>query len=76
MMLLEAPQDYLDFTLWKHLHLHHLEWFILDTVFAGVERHYGDESYFIVELLCVGLLCVSVWWLRKHMPLPQEDEEE
>ena len=61
---------------YEHLHLHHLEWFILDTVFAGVERHYGDESYFIVELLCVALLCVSVWWLRKHMPLPQEDEEE
>ena len=61
---------------YEHLHLHHLEWFILDTVFAGVERHYGDESYFIVELLCVALLCVSVWWLRKHMPLPREDEEE
>ena len=61
---------------YEPLHLHHLEWIILDTVFAGVERHYGDESYFIVEILCVGLLCVSVWWLRKHMPLPQEDEEE
>ena len=61
---------------YEHLHLHHLEWFILDTVFAGVERHYGDESYFIVELLCVALLSVSVWWLRKHMPLPREDEEE
>ena len=61
---------------YEHLHLHHLEWFILDTAFAGVERHYGDESYFIVELLSVVLLCVSVWWLRKHMPLPQVDEEE
>ena len=61
---------------YEHLHLHHLEWFILDTVFAGVERHYGDESYFIVELLCVALLYVSVGWLRKHIPLPREDEEE
>ena len=61
---------------YEHLHLHHLEWFILDTIFVGVERHYDDESYFIVELFCVALLCASVWWLRNHTPLPQEDEEE
>ena len=70
------PDGCMNVYAYEHLHLHHLEWFILDTVFAGVERHYGDESYFIVELLCVALLCVSVRWLRKHMPLPQEDEEE
>jgi len=61
---------------YEHLHLHHLEWFILDTVFDGVQRHYGDESFFIVELFCVALLCVSIWWLRKRAPLPQGDEEE
>ena len=61
---------------YEHLHLHQLEWFILDTVFDGVERHYGDESYFIVELCCVMLLCASIGWLRKHAPLPMEDEEE
>lgn len=55
---------------YEHLHLHHLEWFILDTVFVGVERHYGDEPYFIVELLCVALLCVLIRWLRRHAPLP------
>jgi hypothetical protein len=61
---------------YEHLHLHQLEWFILDTVFAGVERHYGDESYFIVELIFVTLLCASILWLRKHAPLPLGDEEE
>ena len=61
---------------YEHLHLHQLEWFILDTVFAGVERHYGDESYFIVELICVSLLCASILWLRKHAPLPQGVQEE
>ena len=61
---------------YEHLHLHQLEWLILDSVFEGVERHYGDEPYFIVELFFVVLLCSSIWWLRKHAPLPQEDEEE
>ena len=70
------PEGCMSVYAYEHLHLHHLEWFILDTVFVGVERHYGDESYFIVELFCVALLCASVWWLRNHTPLPQEDEEE
>lgn len=61
---------------YERLHFHQLEWFILDTVFDGVERHYGDESYFIVELCCVVLLCASIGWLRKHAPLPMGDEEE
>ena len=55
---------------YEHLHLHHLEWLILDTVFTGVQRHYGDEAYFIVELLFVGLLCLLIWKLQKHVPLP------
>ena len=61
---------------YENLHLHHLEWLILDSVFLGVERHYGDESYFIVELIFVSLLSFSIWWLRKNVPLPQGDEEE
>ncbi len=61
---------------YEHLHLHQLEWVILDTVFAGVERHYGDESYFIVEFIFVFLLCVSIIGLRNAVPLPQGDEEE
>ena len=61
---------------YEHLHPHQLEWLILDSVFAGVERHYGDEPYFIVELFFVALLCTSIWWLQKHVPLPQGDEEE
>lgn len=61
---------------YENLHLHQLEWVILDTVFAGVERHYGDESYFIVELIFVLLLCVSIFGLRNAVPLPQGDEEE
>ena len=56
---------------YEHLHLHHLEWLILDTIFAGVERHYGEEAYFIVELLFVGLLCVLIWKLQKLAPLPE-----
>ena len=61
---------------YENLHLHQLEWFILDSVFAGVERHYGDESFFIVELVFAAILCLSVWWLRKRVPLPVTDEEE
>ncbi|MBT6645728.1 MAG: hypothetical protein HOB52_07975 [Euryarchaeota archaeon] len=70
------PNGCMDVYAYEHLHLHHFEWFILDTVFAGVERHYGDESYFIIELLFVTLLSTSIWWLRKHASLPMEDEEE
>ena len=61
---------------YEHLHLHQLEWFILDSVFAGVERHYGNESFFIVELLFAGLLCWAISWLRRRAPLPVGDEEE
>lgn len=61
---------------YEHLHLHHLEWFILDTVFAGIERHYGDEPYFAVELAFVALLCLSIGWLRIRAPLSPDDEEE
>lgn len=61
---------------YEHLHLHQLEWFILDSVFAGVERHYGDESFFIVELLFAGLLCWAISGLRRRAPLPVGDEEE
>jgi len=70
------PEGCMSVYAYEHLHLHHLEWFLLDTVFSGVERHYGDESYFIVELIVVTLLCLSIWWLRKNAPLPQWDEEE
>ena len=70
------PDGCMNVYAYEHLHLHHLEWFILDTVFSGVERHYGDESYFIVELIFVTLLCVSIFWLRKHAPLPTQGDEE
>ena len=55
-----------------HLHLHQLEWIILDTVFAGVERHYGDERFFAVELIFVAALIFSIRWLRDAKPLISE----
>ena len=70
------PEGCMSIYAYENLHLHHLEWFILDTVFAGVERHYGDESYFIVELICVYLLSVSILWLRNAAPLPHHGDEE
>tara|TARA_B000000565_G_scaffold182472_1_gene138505 strand:+ start:101 stop:655 length:555 start_codon:yes stop_codon:yes gene_type:complete len=70
------PEGCMSLYAYEHLHLHQLEWFILDSVFAGVERHYGDESFFIVELLFAGLLCWAISWLRTRAPLPVGDEEE
>ena len=70
------PEGCMSVYAYENLHLHHLEWFILDTVFSGVERHYGDEPYFIVELIFVTLLSLSIWWLRKNVPLPLGDDEE
>ena len=70
------PDGCMSLYAFEHLHLHQLEWFILENIFAGTERHYGDEEYFIMELLFVGILCWMVWWLRKRKPLPQGDEEE
>ena len=61
---------------YEHLHLHQLEWGILDSVLVGVERHYGYEEFFVGELVFAVLLCLSVWWLRKRVPLPVTDEEE
>jgi len=62
----------MDMYAYRPLHLHHLEWRILDTVFGNTERHYGDEPYFILELLFVSVLCISIAWLRKYVPLPSK----
>ena len=71
-----APQGFPDGCMsiyaFEHLHLHQLEWIILDTVFAGVERHYGDERFFAVELIFVAALIFSIRWLRDAKPLISE----
>ena len=57
-----------------NLQMHHFEWFILDAVFDGVERHYGDEVFVLVELVFVGLLGSAIIWLRRNHPIPKHTE--
>ena len=53
----------------KALQLHQLEWLLLDNLFNGVKRHYGDERFFVVELLFVTSLILSLIYLRRSRPL-------
>ena len=73
-----APQGFpagcMDTYAYTHLHLHQLEWVILDSVFVGVERHYGDPAYAIVEFVFVGALCAAIWRLKRRTPLDQTGE--
>ena len=43
-------------------------------VFDGVERHYGDELFVLVELVFVGLLSLAIIWLRRNHPIPEHTE--
>ena len=54
--------------------MHRFEWVILDTVFEGVERHYSNQAFVLVELLFVGFLCGVICWLRRYHPLPSLPE--
>jgi hypothetical protein len=54
----------------KELQMHQFEWAILDSVFAGVERHYGDEAFVLLEIVFVGFVVAGVRWLRINYPLP------
>jgi hypothetical protein len=65
------PDGCMEVYAFESIHLHHFEWLILDTLFANVERHYGDEAYFLVEILSVSILLGLLWWLRKRAPLPE-----
>ncbi len=58
------------------LQLHRLEWFLLDNLFAGVERHYGDPRFVMVEILFVGWLIASLAFLRRWRPLIPGGERE
>ena len=51
------------------LQLHQLEWLLLDSFFADVERHYGDPQFVAVELLFVGGLIASLAFLHRWRPL-------
>jgi len=33
------------------LQLHQLEWLLLDNLLVGIERHYGDPRFLIVEII-------------------------
>ncbi len=74
-----APQGFPDGCMslyaYEGLHLHHLEWFLLDTFFANTERHYGDERYFIVELAFVAIMLFCIRRLRLERPLPIGGED-
>ena len=65
------PDGCMEVYAFESIHLHHFEWLILDALFANVERHYGDEAYFLVEILSVSILLGLLWWLRKRAPLPE-----
>ena len=53
----------------KSLQLHQLEWLILDNLFSGVDRHYGDPRFLVVELMFVAILILSLSYLRGSRPL-------
>lgn len=53
--------------------MHHFEWMILDTIFVGVDRHYGDETFVLFEILFVGVLITTIRWLRINVTLIHDD---
>ena len=51
------------------LQLHQLEWLLLDNFLVGIERHYGDPRFLIVEIIFVVILITSLVYLRFSRPL-------
>ena len=51
------------------LQLHQLEWLLLDNLLVGIERHYGDPRFLIVEIIFVLILITSLVYLRFSRPL-------
>jgi len=51
------------------LQLHQLEWLLLDNFLVGIERHYGDPRFLIVEIIFVVILIISLVYLRFSRPL-------
>ena len=69
------PDGCMSIYAYEHLHFHQMEWFFLDTFFLGVERYYGNPSFFLVEIGFVAAMVSLIYWLRRSHPLEVTSDE-